>query len=322
MTLISHDSALEYWRQMGSLASTAEEQREATAKARVVFASAPAVVPDESTCYQVGLSQPIHVLVSRRSRTTAKCICQHQAAFVPSRSFVRIRRGMLVSTPEFVFFQMASRLSLVQLICLGCELCGLYALLPDQTAVSRDHQLTTTHDIAVFLDGVHDLTGIKRAKRALRYVIDKSASPMETVLALNLSLPCLIGGYGLPKPEMNYELRLNPAQRASARRSACVCDLYWPDSRLCVEYDSDMFHTGADRIARDAARRNALADMGVDEITVTKRQLFDDREFNGVAHQIARKLGKRLRYDDVKFIRKFTALRQELLMGFESDGRK
>lgn len=40
------------------------------------------------------------------------------------------------------------------------------------------------------------------------------------------------------------------------------CDLLWPTASLCVEYDSDMFHTGSQKIARDARRRNALASLG------------------------------------------------------------
>lgn len=42
------------------------------------------------------------------------------------RSFMRIEDGLYVSTPEMAFCEMASALSLEQLIALGFELCGTY----------------------------------------------------------------------------------------------------------------------------------------------------------------------------------------------------
>ena len=115
--------------------------------------------------------------------------------------------------------------------------------------------------------------GRGRALRALKYVVPGSASPMETALVMLLCLPCSLGGYGLPLPVMNHHVGQNMPRDSIAGKEYYVCDLYWPDAGLDVEYDSDLCHTGPDRIADDSARRDALKELGVDVITVTWQQI-------------------------------------------------
>ena len=100
-------------------------------------------------------------------------------------------------------------------------------------------------------------------------------------------------------------------------RSYFVCDLFWREASLAVEYDSDMFHAGSERLARDARRRNALEALGVRVIQVTRDQVFNEREFGRVSMIIGRALG---RYRGPK-VREF-ALRQRNLrkMLFEYRG--
>ena len=47
-------------------------------------------------------------------------------------------------------------------------------------------------------------------------------------------------------------------------------------------------------------------------VTVTTGQVMDSGAFNRLAHQIAKLLGKRLRYEDPQFTRSHLALREEL----------
>ena len=69
------------------------------------------------------------------------------------------------------------------------------------------------------------------------------------------------------------------------------CDLLWPEARVAVEYDSTMFHTGARRIAADSERRNALAYLGVDVVSVTRDQLMDPLRMDGVVRLLQKTLG-------------------------------
>lgn len=69
------------------------------------------------------------------------------------------------------------------------------------------------------------------------------------------------------------------------------CDLYWPQHDLAIEYDSDEFHTGRDKINADASRRIDLALRNVEVVTVTKDQLYRAEAFDDVARLVAKKMG-------------------------------
>ena len=229
--------------------------------------------------------------------------------------------GLFVSRPEYCLLQMASTLSLVGLIELGYELCGNYSLAP-LSSVNGDREtsahfnrrpLTNTKKIAAFLGNANGLHGRKKAIRALRYVLDGSASPMETILVLLLTLPFKMGGYHLPMPELNA--RMLPSRRGgqSASKAHYSCDLYWPDQDVTIEYDSDAFHTGGTSAARDAQKRNYLTATGLAPFSVTPVLLYNADALDGVAVQVAASLGKRLQYEKVKFVKARASLRKELL---------
>ena len=150
-------------------------------------------------------------------------------------------------------------------------------------------------------------------RRALRWAIDGSASPMETNTALLLCLPPLEGGYGFELPTMNAMVGAGLRQRSVTRRSCYRCDLFWERGKVAVEYDSDLWHTGAERIASDSARRNALAAMGITVVDVTRLQINDLAEFDRIAHVLARLLGKTLRRPSAKQMRKRVELHRATL---------
>ena len=81
---------------------------------------------------------------------------------------------------------------------------------------------------------------------------------------------------GLPQPSLNRFIPLNAAEQKALNRSYFFCDLYWEQAKLAIEYDSDAEHSGSERIASDAARRNALLSLGITVITVGN-QTFRDR---------------------------------------------
>lgn len=222
-----------------------------------------------------------------------------------------------MSTPEFCFLQMANRLSLARLIMLGYELCGTYVLVDKGPAPRRDAPLTTVAKLRTFIEGTSNARGRKKALRALRYVLDRSASPMESALAMLLCLPYGLGGYGLPEPRLNYRVDVPPSFRAMADRKHCVCDLCWPESKLAAEYDSELHHVDPERRESDARRRSTLITLGFTVVTVSKGQVMDSGAFNRLAHQLAKRLGKRLRYVDPGYTRAHLELRAEL---FEAIG--
>ena len=224
----------------------------------------------------------------------------------------------MVSSPEFSFLQMADRLPLVKLIELGYELCGTYSLPteadpePPERGFYYRKPLSSTGKLNAFVARMPGARGRKKAIRALRYLIDGSASPMETKLSILLTLPYLLGGFGLFMPELNS--RIIPAKTAKRASSKAhyVCDLFWPDYNLAVEYDSDQHHTGSAQIAEDSKKRNALNVMGITVITVTKQQLYRSAELEKVARVLANCMDKRLKYRNPGFATAHRELRSQL----------
>ena len=250
-----------------------------------------------------------------------------------------------MSSPEFCFFQMASQLSLVKLIELGFELCGTYAApasaasapsapaaavsapasvapaaTPDIQDTLREVEttynrspLTTTKRLTAFVSKLGGVAGVKQASKALQYILDGSASPMETTITMLLTLPYRLGGYGLPAPELNMQITPAKTAKSMADRAFYSCDLYWPDFEIAVEYDSDAYHTGSARIASDSRRRNSLSALGVQVITITNQQVQRIEAFEVAAQILVVNMRRRMRFHKPTFKAKQQELRSLLL---------
>ena len=317
-TFLSHSTALSYWRchfpldsELGAPArvSTAED---CSSRKQDVRGS----VPEEFAIP----NSPIDVLIfnNERRRRSNSVACHAWQTSLPSNAFYRAR-GVYDSSPEFVFLQMASTLPIEQLIALGCELCGRYVLLPRSVEhpesldemPKRLTPLTSTERIATFLEQTGKAHGKTKAKRALKYVIDNSRSPMETMVYMLLCLPVMLGGYGLPKPQMNAVITLDDEARLIAHRRWCEGDLCWPDAKLDIEYHGEV-HVGATQMKSDVGRELGIEHMGWKVITITSPQVLDASQFETVAKEAAARLRKRLRPSVFEATAQRSALRYEL----------
>lgn len=307
--VLCHTSSLEYWRSV----------RFGSRSFRAVQDARPLLVapPLKGTLAQPGcwwLKRPLHVLVaeSHKRRTSKEVISHIEGNELPSGSILDTCNGFSICSPELCFVQMATMLDLPHLIELGFEWCGTYD-------TSTDHlrecaPLTSAEKLRTYVESLGPVHGRKKALRALRYVLNGSASPRETALAMILHLPYAMGGYGIEAPLLNERVDLSERARRIAGRRYVVCDLLWPRAMLDVEYDGKE-HAEETRIAKDAMRRNALTSMGFTVITVTKWQIGDGGALNAIARTIAGRLGKQLRYRDPQFTRANLALHQTLLKG-------
>ena len=320
--IISHESALEYWRLYGVA--------KIDPSARLRRATPPADLPAiKSVRGQLpsGLTFPVNLMVrNQNTKRKSETIKLHvYTDKMPDGCFVSVGGGVAVCSPSFLFLQMAGELPLVKLIELGLELCGTYSLpvIDDyygsgEEAVDRtlykQPQLAGVKTLTSFVTRMEGFHGRKKALRALRYIADGSASPMETILFMLLTLPHKLGGYGLPAPELNRQVDLMTTYKNRLKKAYYKCDFFWSKAGLAVEYDSDYYHTGADRIASDSKRRFDLAAHGVTVITVTTGQIRNDTAFESLAKLIAEKLRRRLRYENPQqFIKAKRELRKLLL---------
>jgi very-short-patch-repair endonuclease len=261
-----------------------------------------------------GLTAPLDILVANGSARKANRLVRNHICCgpYPKSCFFDTGQGLLACSPELCFLQMAEDLPLLKLIELGFEFCGTYSLAADgakETTLRLGKPLTTTSKLQALVAKMKGSRGRKNATRALRYVVDGSASPMETMLAMMLSLPQNLGGYGLAKPLLNQRIDVVKTAKKASRKDHYVCDLYWQEAKLDVEYDSDTFHTGASRISDDSRRRNALVYLGIQVITVTRQQLYTSGEFDKAVRLIAKRLDKRLRYSSPEFPKRQQELR-------------
>lgn len=78
-------------------------------------------------------------------------------------------------------------------------------------------------------------------------------------------------------------------------KSYLVADICWPELKICAEYQSTRFHAGADRIDADARRQTALEECGYSVFEITAQQALSVQGMDGVAHAIAKKMGRRIR---------------------------
>lgn len=321
--IFGYESALEYWRVVGPPFVPGYRARQtATRKARAAMQRADKPRLSGGARRPAGCSLPVQVLVgTSAARTTTAQVKSFAWAEIPDKSIADAGEGFLVSTPEFCFLQLASRSTISQLIQVGYELCGTYALAEDGPARQRKAPLTTTAKLEAFVDAASNARGRDKALRALRYLRNGSASPMETVLVMLLCLPYKLGGYGLEQPHLNFRVDVPASMRKLADRSYCKGDLCWPDKNLCIEYDSELHHADHDRRESDARRRSTLISLGYTVITVTPGQIADGGAFNRLAHQVAKLTGKRLRYEDPGFTHAHLALREELFGALNLSGR-
>ena len=314
---IGYQSALEYWRRSRNLPRSSADRR-----CNATLPEKPSKnEPLEHSGLFSGFTAPIHIIIGNQgARRSSKIVEQHIfSRETPIGCFMNIGNGLMMSSPEFCFVQMADQLTLAKLIELGYELCGAYSIppkddpsIPDRGFYKRK-PLTSADKLKAFIETMSGVKGYKKAKRALRYTLDGSASPMETKLAIFLTLPYMLGGYGFSLPELNRRIVLSKTARKVFNADYYVCDMFWPDERVAVEYDSDQQHTGSDRIANDSKRRNALNSAGVRVVSVTKQQLYSTVELERVARTIAKHMNRRLFSKKSKFYAMHRELRKQLL---------
>lgn len=264
-----------------------------------------------------GFTAPYHVLTfNPAARRTAKDVTYHLCTqSLPLPSFYELPdafRAFVVS-PEFCFLQMAPRLSLIDRVRLAYLLCAQFGL-TDGGVVLRA-PVTDVAYLRRSMKRFKEFSGAKTALSALDWVADGAASPREVALSMMMSMPCRRGGYGFPVPQLNRPF--GAGGRGLRWGEGYVCDLYWPQARLALEYDSDAWHVGTERINADAKRRGALALYGVDVLTVTNDQLKSIDEMDRIAAVVGRRLGRRVkRAREYDYRERQRCLRRELLGGF------
>lgn len=322
---VSHNSALAFWRSSDAMPlEYRQNARPSNAFPRKGRRPRAADL-DSPAAMRLMLNEPVHVVVfDNASRTKSnRFVCHFQGSNHVWGSFEKMEERLFVASPEAVFLQMAQRLSFVDLVELGCELCGSYAIdaadgaLSDSDDVrgftSREYAITAKRRVLQYLNRADGCKGVKPARRAIRYVQDGSASPSETMVLLALCLPRKEGGFGLPLPDMNKRVDISPEVSRVPFGSFRKGDYCWNKAGLILEFDSTAYHTGADKITKDSIRRSELAYEGMRVITLTASQFADFASLSALVKVLEKELGIRKRWHIEGLGAKQRQLHRELL---------
>ena len=237
---------------------------------------------------------------------------------LPEGSICHIDSGLAAPSPEMTLLLLASQVGVFSLAQLVCEFCGLYSL--EGAGFFSVPPLTSLRAVESFAEEVTALAtaagrrapnGLGALREALDESVERGASPAETACALLLSISRRRGGYGLPKPEMNLDVK--------ADGGSCVCDLVWPGERVALEYQSGI-HERVARQSADRAKLNALQAAGFTVLQAGKEDLKQLRRADELATILCQALGVTPLRPSESFRRRQIDLRKVLLAGWWGEG--
>ena len=329
---IGHLSALAFWRSCpypSQFTRTRAKPREGSSPTRSEIEEARASHPAFS-------SRSLDVLVAspacrRKLKNTAFRVWSAQA---PSSSFVKVGSGCYVSTPESCFLQLSRILGFEQSLKVGMELCGTYALSENGSGfVVKDwnDRCTSARAVSRFAELAlsRGVRGARRAARLSSLLATGSHSPAETNVYLLLCLPKRHGGYGMYKPLLNPALKLSgngfrlldteKDRGADPFDPVRRPDLFWSNSRIALEYESDMAHSGKEKLLGDSRRRGDFEKAGIHVLTLTSRQLYNEQAFDKMARTLMRLTGGRQRGITLSEQLKRSELRKKVLLDGRAD---
>ncbi len=226
----------------------------------------------------------------------------HSCKITLPASAVTVRNGMTVASPELLFLELAGKLSIHRLILLGLQLCSHPTREPSKA-------ITTKQKLTTFLGKTSGYWGHRKAERALKYVENGSASIMESVAYMILSLPHILGGYGLNGAVFNHEIRLKDDAQDQLEQNCCFVDIYYKKAKLAVEYESFTHHSRPSEQGKDLVRAEILKKQGIEVLHLSTIQLYNRDACSNFAYNLAARLNKRMQIRTKKFEEMHTLLR-------------
>ena len=286
---LSHQTASKYW---------SRRDLNETKKSRAIPAPSDtqsAAALNDARRLVLGLdeNETLHVLVANEENKhhVGNTSFHHRSLGYPKWSFRRINYDTYVASPELCFLAAATYLPFEALVLYGMELCGTYARISNEETQYKRDPLTSRQKIAAYLDKSNGMAGIKLARKACQYVLDGSASPRESVLAIAATLPHRLGGFGMPAPLLNHEIQVNlPSKVHFGEKQILHGDIVWREANLVVEYDGSQ-HGIEDNHVSDKKRDHLMLEAGYDVVRFTDKSIRSGTELERLARTINRKSG-------------------------------
>ncbi len=201
----------------------------------------------------------IHVLDPDRRLRPAVGLMVHQRTGAPVQRIA----GRLATSPAWTAVEVARQLSRPR------ALATLDAALHSEWCTPAQLQSA--------IRAQHGRRGIAEVRRLLAIADGRAESAMESEARL------VMLDYGLPMPELQYEIRGN-------RGEVWRVDFAWPEARVCAEYESVQWHAGRAEMLRDKRRFAGIQELDWTMIPIVvgdvreEPQRFADR----IAYHLAR----------------------------------
>ena len=294
-----------------------------------------------------GHMAPIDILIhERRQYHTSSLLRPHLwTGDIPLGGRTHLADDIWMATAELILQQFAARASLAQLVMVGDELCGSFAVynppplireclqrilerhgIPKiagwEPLVDSKGQLTnlwsrpplaTPQTILRFAELSDARRGRLRLQQAASLMREGAASPFEVRAGILLGLPRRLGGEGFEDFTFNHKVTLSREGRLLAQRQFCVCDLFWEEGNLDLECQSAVVHQEEHSFLSDSDRCAALSYMGINVLPITYAQLRDVQRFAALTKTIARFLDVQPRKKTDKQARQADELRREVM---------
>lgn len=306
--ILSHESAVSFWRKPDARTTRVLDSREASRLLHVAGRAAHVETLRDALLLPAldGLSLPLHLLTDRRNdrRITKHAHIHCTQALFPCGSFLLAGTyaldsdnavQVIVSSPELCFVQMAQSLDLHDLVALGYELCGRYALAPDARRGFFEHaSCSTPRKIESFAHAANNMTGAKRARAAAKWLVPNAPSPEESKICMLAHMSRLQGGMGTQVPILGTSLEApDPAARILGARNFTPA-LFWPDAHVAIEFSTRTWPTPEERANYDKLVRNAYRMMGISAISLGADDLHNADELRKHFDFVNRKCKRRL----------------------------
>ncbi|GAA3751761.1 DUF559 domain-containing protein [Microbacterium kribbense] len=194
-----------------------------------------------------------HVVVPRGTRAPrGKRVCGHQSTI--GEKDVDRRKRVPATTPERTFCDLASMLTLGELVAIG----DVILRRGGRAARMKLAKAVAAHPARKYR--LH-------LKRALELLNPKAESPKESELRV------LLIAAGFPAPAVNHVV-YDVDGTFVAR-----IDLTYPGCKVAIEYDGDQHRTDKKQWRTDLKRRRRLEALGWKYLTVTQADLDDHGDF-------------------------------------------
>lgn len=221
----------------------------------------------------------------KRNRRRKGCTIRYMnGQYLPDNAVVEID-GVRIAAPPLLFLQMAQILPLKKLILFGIQLCL-------EVPNSGNQPLCTLAELKDFIGQVQHIKGIKKARRALKYIKDKSASITESSAYMETAMPHALGGLNIREMVFNQKVQFGRDKDPELRQNKCYIDLYIPSAKLGIEYMSKD-HDNPKRQAADWAKRRELEKMGYEIIWIKYADLINPKKLHDFKELLRTKLGKK-----------------------------